>query len=206
MRAPTRTLAVTGLLSGALLLAACGNGDDPTVGAGSRAGSSSGSATVSFNDADVTFAAGMVPHHAQAVEMAKIILGKNPSPKVKAVAERIRDAQEPEIVQLNGMLASFGKTAAGGHSGMTSGMTMDGSAGHGGMMSEEQMQQFMAATGVEAERMFLSLMIEHHRGAVAASETEIAQGKHQPAIALATRIRDAQRTEIAEMQQLLTTV
>ena len=197
MRKRTRTLA--GVLAGALVLTACGGGDDPTVAGGDN--SSTSAEQAQFNDADVTFVSGMVPHHEQAVEMADMILDKGPSEPVRALAERIKAAQEPEIEQLDSLLEAFGERPAdGGHGGHGGG---PGAGMHGGMMSDEQMQELQDASGVEAERMFLTMMIEHHQGAIEAAETVIADGESQPTIELATRIRDDQRAEIAEMEQLL---
>jgi len=59
-------------------------------------------------------------------------------------------------------------------------------------------------SGAEFDRMFLTMMIEHHRSAVQMAETEAADGQNTDAIALAESIRDSQTAEIAEMQQLLT--
>jgi uncharacterized protein (DUF305 family) len=200
MRTRTRTLALAGMLAGALVLTACGDGDDPTVASD---GDGTASATqADFNDADVTFVSGMVPHHSQAVEMADMILDKQPSEPVRALAQRIKEAQSPEIEQLNGMLETFGEDPASGSHGGHGGGSADGTM-HAGMMTDEQMQQLMDASGVEAERMFLTMMVEHHRGAIEAAETEIAEGEHQPAIDLATKIRDDQTAEIAEIEQLL---
>ncbi len=202
MRTRTRSFALAGLLAGALVLTACGGSDDPTV-AGTGTGDSSSSASqAEFNDADVNFVSGMVPHHRQAVEMADMILEKDPSEPVRALAERIKAAQQPEIEQLNEMLETFGEESASGGQGGHGG---DSSASmHAGMMTDEQMQELMDASGPDAERMFLTLMIEHHQGAIDAAETQIADGEHQPAIELATTIRDDQKAEIAEMEQLLT--
>lgn len=200
----TRALALAGLLAGTLVLTACGDSDDPTV-TGQDAGGGSSAAATDVSDADVTFVSGMVPHHEQAVEMSQVILDKDPSPPVRALAERVQAAQTPEIDQLNGMLEAFGEHGGddphGGSGGAHGGA--DG-AGHAGMMTEEQMQQLRGATGVDAERLWLQMMLEHHRGAVEMSEVQIADGTYEPAIELATKIRDDQRAEIAEMEQLLT--
>jgi uncharacterized protein (DUF305 family) len=59
-------------------------------------------------------------------------------------------------------------------------------------------------SGAEFDRMFLTMMVEHHRSAVQMAETEAADGQNTDAIALAESIRDSQTAEIAEMQQLLT--
>ena len=199
-----RTTSVAGLLAAVVVVTGCGGGDDPTV----AGGDSGASATdVRFDDADVAFVSGMVPHHRQAVEMAELVLAKDPSEPVRALAERISAAQEPEIDQLEAMLAAFGeKPPGGGHGGHGGHGAGGGSAAHAGIMTEDQLQQLRQATGTDAERLFLTLMVEHHAGAVDAAETEIVDGVHPPAVALARRIRDDQQAEIAEMQQLLTTL
>lgn len=201
MRTTTRTMTLAGLLAGVLTLTACGGGDDPTVATGGD--SSTTASQADFNQADVAFVSGMVPHHSQAVQMADMILAKDPSDPVRALAEKIKAAQQPEIEQLNGMLEAFGEEpSGGGHGGGHGGGSM--AKEHGGMMSEAEMQALMDASGVQAERLFLTLMIAHHKGAIEASETEIADGEYQDAVDLAAVIRDDQRVEIAEMEQLLT--
>ncbi|HWH27819.1 MAG TPA: DUF305 domain-containing protein [Mycobacteriales bacterium] len=200
MRTSARTHAVAGLLAGALVLTGCGSGDDPTVAGGDDSSATAGQ--TQFNDGDVAFVSGMVPHHEQAVEMADMILRKDPSEPVRALAERIQAAQQPEIEELDALLKTFGKeSASGGHGGHGGGSE---AATHGGMMTDAQMQDLHDAMGVEAERTFLTMMIEHHRGAIEAAETVIADGENRAVIDLATRIRDDQRAEIAEMEQLLT--
>lgn len=191
----TRSAALAGLLAGALVLTGCGGGDEPAAGSDRGSASQADAA-----EADVTFAAGMVPHHAQAVEMADLVLGKAPSAPVAELARKIKAAQQPEIEQLEALLEDLGKES-GGHGGH--GDTEHAGAMHAGMMSEEQMRELEAATGAEAERLFLTLMIEHHEGAIEAAEAELADGAHEPALTLAKKIRDDQRAEIATMRALL---
>ena len=76
----------------ALLVTACGDDSDTSSGAGA-----STTAAADFNDADVAFAQGMIPHHQQAVEMADMALENAESDEVKDLAERINAAQDPEI-------------------------------------------------------------------------------------------------------------
>lgn len=200
MRPHTRTFALVGLLAGALVLTACGNSDDPTVGGAADTESSSENAN--FNDQDRQFAAGMVPHHSQAVDMSEMILNKNPSESVAKLAEQIKAAQQPEIDELNEMLETFGdELDSGDHGGHGGGSD---TAEHGGMMTDAQMQELMAASGADAERMFLTMMIAHHKGAIEAAETELADGQYAPALELAERIKADQVAEITEMEQLLT--
>ena len=52
--------------------------------------------------------------------------------------------------------------------------------------------------------MFLTMMIEHHTGAIEMAKTEQSKGKNADAKALAKEIEAAQTTEIAEMKKMLT--
>lgn len=196
----TTTLTVAGLLAGVLTLTACGGSDDPTTSIGAPPGAVDTAQTADVTDADVAFVAGMRPHHEQAVDMAETILATDPSPQIRALAEQIRSEQQPEIEQLDRMMDRFGADASGGHGGHGG----DDMAMHGGMMSEEQMRALhQAATGADAERMFLDMMIEHHRGAIEAAELELRDGRDDEARELAEGIRASQQAEIEEMQRLL---
>ncbi|GHE12160.1 DUF305 domain-containing protein [Klenkia taihuensis] len=191
-----RTIRLAGvLLAGGLALAACSGGDDQP------ASSSSVPADATFNAADVTFAQDMVPHHEQAVEMAELVPDRSTDPRVIDLAQRIEAAQGPEIDMLNGWLQDWGASSDdedGGHSGMDhSGMD------HGGMMSEEDMSALEGASGIDFDRMWLQMMLEHHTGAVGMAQTEITDGEDADAVAMAQDIRDSQSAEITEMEQLL---
>ncbi len=102
-----------GAASAALLLAltACGDsGTERTAETTSAAASTSSvqAQDAAHNDADVTFAQMMIPHHTQAVEMSEVLLAKNDiDPRVTALAEQIKAAQSPEIEQLTGWLKDW---------------------------------------------------------------------------------------------------
>ncbi|MFL1377060.1 MULTISPECIES: DUF305 domain-containing protein [unclassified Nocardiopsis] len=180
-------------LFAALALAACGADDSPADPPASAAQESA----AEFNDADVHFAQMMIPHHEQAVTMADLAETRADS-EVAELAERIRDAQGPEIEQMTGLLDSWGAEAAPEGMEHQDGMME-------GMLSEEQMARLEAAEGEEFDRLFLEHMIAHHEGAVAMAEAELAEGVNAEARALAQEIVDAQETEIAEMHGLLGT-
>ena len=200
----TRTTAYLGRLAGALIagtlvLAGCADGSSDAADNGRTSSSdTSAGAESTFNDADVTFAQGMLPHHQQAIEMAQLAEGRAADPRVLDLAGRIEAAQAPEIDTLNRWLADWGADDNMG------GMDHGSGDGMGGMMSEEDMTTLMSASGAEFDRMFLQQMIAHHRGAVDMAVTEAADGQNTDAIAMAETIRDSQNAEIAEMQQLLT--
>ncbi|GAB3669133.1 DUF305 domain-containing protein [Nocardioides korecus] len=164
----------------ALALTACGSG------------SSSGNGGGDFSNADVTFAQSMIPHHQQAVAMAKMAKAHASSPEVKKLAEKIEAAQGPEISTMQGWLKDWGKSKASGSMG-----------GMPGMMSGSDMNGLDKATGAAFDKMFLTMMVAHHTGAIEMAKTEQSKGKNADAMALAKNIEKAQTTEIAQMKKML---
>ena len=207
-RTTARLTGLTGaLLAGTLALAGCsgdsghegmsGMSESPSAGASATA---SDDTTAQVDDADVALAQGMLPHHEQAVEMARLAADRAADPRVQDLAARIEAAQAPEIKTLSGWLDAWGAEATG------SSGTDHGSTGHGdtgGMMTTEDMATLAGASGTEFDRMFLEMMTAHHSGAVQIAETEIAVGENPDAIAMAEDVRDTQNAEIAEVEQLL---
>ncbi|HEX8497714.1 MAG TPA: DUF305 domain-containing protein [Actinomycetales bacterium] len=192
----------------AALLGACGSdgGTEPAAAGTTGSGMTmTASADAAYNEQDVAFADDMKPHHEQAVAMADLVLAKDPSPQVAALATKIRAAQQPEIAELDSMIATFAADAGGAHGGEHGGGEHDGHdmSDDMGMMSEGDMAALEQAGGAEAERLFLEGMVAHHRGAVQMADAEIRDGRWDRAIALATSIKADQQAEIAEMTQLL---
>lgn len=74
---------------------------------------------------------------------------------------------------------------------------------HGGMMSDQQMNQLGQAAGAAADKVFLTLMQEHHQGAIDMAGTEVAQGANPGAKELAQSISTSQTAEIAQMKGML---
>jgi uncharacterized protein (DUF305 family) len=65
------------------------------------------------------------------------------------------------------------------------------------------MKKLDGARGAGFDRMFLTMMTEHHTGAIEMAKTEQTDGKNADAVALAKKIEADQTAEIAEMKQLL---
>lgn len=198
----TRFAALT--VSAVFALAACGGGDD----SGSAASSPSVSAETSadaHNAQDVSFAQGMIPHHQQAIEMAELADGRAASPQVKDLAARVEKAQGPEISTMTGWLKTWDEKVPESMPGMDhSGMEgMEGMDGMAGMMDSADMDKLKKASGKEFDSMFLTMMVEHHEGAVEMATTEKAKGEYKDATAMAGDIITAQNAEISEMKKLL---
>lgn len=157
--------------------------------------------TDTHNQADVTFAQMMIPHHEQAIEMAKLAPSRAADPKVKKLATQIEGAQDPEITLMTTWLKSWDETVsmdATDHGmGQATGQTMPG------LMTESQMDELTTSTGADFDRLFLTLMIEHHQGAIDMAKSEQADGSNAAAIKLAERIETAQTAEIATMRTWL---
>ncbi|MDE3724006.1 MULTISPECIES: DUF305 domain-containing protein [Nocardiopsis] len=181
-------------VTAAVFLAACGGAED---GSTTGAPESSEQSATEFNDADVSFAQMMIPHHEQAVEMSELAQTRA-GEDVRGLAAEIEAAQGPEIDQMTGLLESWGEEPMDDMGGMDHG-------GMDGMMSEDQMADLEQAEGDAFDTMFLEMMIEHHEGAIAMAETEIEQGADPEAQELAQEIVDAQRTEIEQMNDMLGT-
>ncbi len=190
----------------ALVLSACGGGHDmSSMGSDSD---SSPSATASakagnHNDQDVSFAEEMIQHHRQAVEMADLATDRASSQEVKALATKIKGAQDPEIETMSGWLTSWGEEVPADMSGMEGHDMGDMSSDMPGMMSSEDMDMLEKASGAEFDKMFLEMMVKHHEGAVEMAKTQKADGKYGPAVKLADDVITAQTAEIEQMNKML---
>jgi uncharacterized protein (DUF305 family) len=148
-----------------------------------------------YGPLDVVFVRMMIPHHIQAVEMAALAPARSGNPQILAVAGRIKAAQVPEIAQLRSWLSARG-------------LTEDGPAGHDhgtmrGMQTPDAMRALAAANGDAFDRLFVTMMSEHHRGAIEMA-TEILRVTTDLSVEeMATAIASEQSIEISRMRELL---
>jgi uncharacterized protein (DUF305 family) len=70
-------------------------------------------------------------------------------------------------------------------------------------MTAAQMDELTAATGAQFDKLFLTMMIDHHQGAITMAKAEQTGGKNPDAKALADKVIADQTAEIAEMQKML---
>ncbi|MFC6065424.1 DUF305 domain-containing protein [Streptomyces ochraceiscleroticus] len=214
-------LAATTVAAG-LILAACGSNDKGGSGhdghnSASKSPATSSSASASpaagpHNDADVSFAQSMIPHHRQAVEMADLAPARASSDEIKDLAKKIKNAQDPEIKTMSGWLKGWGEKVPeasmpgmdhSGHSSMSSDSPMPSHSDMPGMMSGKDMTELKAAKGAEFDKKFAELMIAHHKGAVGMAKTEQKDGRNTTAKKLAADVIKTQSAEIDELQDIL---
>ncbi len=102
-----------------------------------------------------------------------------------------------------GWLAEWGAARGPAHRHAEhTGYDMGEMGGHG-MMSEQDMAALQDAQGVEASKLFLTQMIEHHEGAITMSQTEVGSGQFAPAVDMVCSIIESQQKEIDTMRQIL---
>jgi uncharacterized protein (DUF305 family) len=162
-----------------------------------------------YTESDVFFMSGMIGHHAQAIVMAKWAPTHGASPSVRTLCERIINAQQDEIAAMQTWLRDRRQTVPDAQPGPMK-MMMNGMEHEmmmPGMLSDAQMKELDAARGPDFDRLFLTFMIQHHRGALTmVKELFGTQGAAQDATVFkfASDVSVDQTTEINRMVQMLT--
>lgn len=181
------------------VMTSCGSSDSSSGDVSSSSDAASGdSPAVDFNDADVMFAQMMIPHHEQAIELADIALDPavGASDAVRALAQRIKEAQDPEIDQMTTLLGAWGESTE-----MDS--DMDHSTMMSGMLTLDELATLSDQRGTDFDQAWLEAMISHHEGAIEMANDVLDDGSNTEIRSLAEQIIAAQQTEIDEMRALL---
>jgi uncharacterized protein (DUF305 family) len=155
---------------------------------------------VAPNADDLTYVVGMIGHHRQAVEMTALAPERASNETVRGLASRIHDTQGPEIGAMEQWQKQFA-TAAEQH-GHSSALPHVDHASMPGMVSPEDMAALKAATGGEFDKLFVKLMIAHHKGALKMAEDVLAKGVDVKVEEMATDVIATQTDEINRMQTL----
>ena len=158
-------------------------------------------AGIRFTEADVRFMQGMIPHHAQALEMTALVAERTADETMQRLAQRIELSQEDEIEMMQEWLRSRGQEVPG----------VDAHHAPGwepmpGMLTPEEMGQLGAAEGVAFDRLFLELMIKHHRGAVTMVDNLLDQrgaAQDSQLFAFTSDVTSDQTAEIDRMDAML---
>jgi uncharacterized protein (DUF305 family) len=158
-------------------------------------------AVLPFTPADVKFMQGMIGHHAQAIEMAQLLMKNSASDDMKLLAKRIEVSQEDEIKMMQDWLKARGQTLPDPHAHHQHGAVL-----MPGMLTAEEMTRLSAAKGLEFDRLFLEGMIKHHNGALTMVKELFATpgaGQDVEIFAFASDVDADQRMEIDRMGAML---
>jgi len=159
-------------------------------------------ANTSYSPADAQFMHDMIPHHHQALEMAELVADRTNRPELIDVAGRINVSQGDEIEFMQQWLRERGEHVPE----PTAHDAMHISHKMAGMATPEQMAELAASTGTDFDRLFLTLMITHHEGAVTMVEELLEQpgAAYDPVLfEFVTDVTNSQSTEIERMNVLL---
>jgi len=227
-------LAIAALALAALALAGCGGTHRSEAGVSPQpkpagegdvsaiAKAKADSARYPYTKADVHFMSAMIGHHAQAIVIADWAPSHEADASVRRLAERIINAQQDEIATMqrwlrhrrlpvpalslsNGPRATEMKMKMGGHPSASSGQAMHEML-MPGMLTEAQMRQLDQARGPEFDRLFLTFMIQHHRGAVSMVKNLFGSrgaAQDETVFKFANDVSVDQSTEIARMEKML---
>ena len=177
------------------------------------------------SSAEAGFARDMQTHHGQAVQMALTIRDKTADPTLRTVTYDIVTSQQQQSGQMFSWLTLWDLPQTGSEPAMawmssgdhdmsrmasaTSATSGTASATTGtaptmpGMASAADLKRLDAANGVEAERLFLQLMIAHHRGGIQMAQAVLERTNRPEVVTLAQAIKTAQTAEIEQMTTLL---
>lgn len=171
-----------------------------------------------YTAADVAFMTGMIGHHAQAVQMSRMAPDNAASRSVQILAERIAVAQQDEIAFMQRWLRERehpvpaadtvhapGERAPGEHA--------PGAHAHDehaammpGMLTAAELAQLQRARGAAFDRLFLTLMIKHHAGALTMVDQLLAApgaAQDDDVYKFVSDVNADQDTEIARMRLML---
>lgn len=187
----------TGLAAAAVLLWLAGRFSQPD-GASAEAG----------------FARDMATHHAQAAEMAFIVRDVSTEPRLRALAYDIILTQTAQRGVFMGWLQQWNLPQASsqprmawmsGHS-HPAAVGTEGAVGLApmpGMATDAELDRLRGATGVDAEILFLQLMIRHHEGGVEMARALLERSTRDEVVAMARHIEQSQAGEIVVMTGML---
>jgi uncharacterized protein (DUF305 family) len=157
-----------------------------------------------YTDADVKFMQGMIHHHSQALLMVAMIATHTQTPELIAMGQKIQLSQSGEIKSMTEWLTARKQPTP---MMMPDGTVMD----HGdmapmpGMLTPGQMKALDAARGAAFDELFLTGMIQHHKGALKmVADLREAGGGKEPNIGdFLNAVDNDQRMEIVRMYGLL---
>ena len=172
------------------------------------------------NSADAGFARDMQVHHSQAVEMSRVVRDQTDDVVIRTIAYDIAMTQQHQVGQMYAWLEEWGLPqstdadrmawmAGSGHSAHAEddanddGGTVAADGLMPGMATPEEMQALSEATGEDAERLYLELMIDHHTAGVDMAQAGVELADEAEVRELAQKMAASQATEIAAMEDLL---
>ncbi len=153
-------------------------------------------------ETDIAFASAMIPHHASAIQMARLARQQAEHRDIKELAASIIASQEDEIGQLEAAYERITGQKSQSRAHAQGGMSHDMMG-----MSADEMGMDMDPAELDGaepfDKAFIEMMVPHHEGAVKMAQVQLDSGSDEELKALSLQIIEAQDREIAEMNQWL---
>jgi uncharacterized protein (DUF305 family) len=160
---------------------------------------------VAASDVDVGFLQDMSEHHRQAVDISFSYLSQpDIDPRLAVVARSVIFEQGVEIGVMLQLLAEMGAPALAedGQAMAWMGHPVDASE-MPGMATEEQLDALAAASGRDADELFVELMTAHHRGGIEMAEEAAARADSDAVVRMAGSTIGNQQDEMVELRNLV---
>ncbi|MEN3536087.1 DUF305 domain-containing protein [Microbispora sp. ZYX-F-249] len=141
------------------------------------------------NAADVTFARQMIPHHLQALEMARLAETRAGDPWVREFAARVATARDTDMRTFRGWLDMWGAEPLPRDHAMP------------GTQTRAEIEALAKLNGPQFDRKYVTLMIEHDNGAIKLARAEQSKGAFEGAKALAVATTTALGAEVKELKK-----
>jgi len=138
---------------------------------------------------DTTFLQMMIQHHKDGIQMAKLAVAKAKHDELKKFAEKMISDQGTEIKTMTDWLQAEGIAPK-----------MDNMPPSAMKKMQADMDALSKASGDDFDRMFLSMMKDHHSSAVAMAKIESKKGQEEKVVTFAKEIESKQETEIRQLQ------
>ncbi|TVR99154.1 MAG: DUF305 domain-containing protein, partial [Wenzhouxiangellaceae bacterium] len=175
-----------------------------------------------YSAADVRFMADMIPHHQQALDMSALAPERSQNRELLDLARRIDASQRDEIEFMEQWLRERGEPVPDrdwlphvapadhaqhdhhGHHHHGHQRQHHHHVGHGmeGMATPAQMAELENSSGEAFDRLFLALMIEHHRGALIMVEDLLAERGSAQEPTLFEFVTDVKNDQTAEIDRM----
>jgi len=164
---------------------------------------------------DAGFARDMQAHHGQAVELSRMVRDRTDDEEVRILALDILLTQQNQAGQMAGWLETWGLPQTSAQEPMAWAEAFGhaheaaadddagGFAAMPGWVSREDLARLDAAEGTDAERIYLELMIPHHRGGVEMAEIAVDEAQGRQVRTLAESIVRSQTSEITVLESML---
>jgi uncharacterized protein (DUF305 family) len=154
------------------------------------------------NSVDLGFLQDMIDHHDQAVQMAESVVTKpDIDPVIRSFAQEVVRYQRWETGEMDAWLEGWGRSRGDPERRVMG--WMGPSLAHGqmpGRQSDAQIEALQAATGRDANALFLHMMTDHHKGGIHMAEYAAAHASSAKVRDLASLMVKNQGSEVREYQ------